>query len=335
MALQKSYKKALALFDEQDIKGVFEPFDKEIEELKLRHADAMSFFSDMNDKNNNEEIILKFEPIDVRDNFEYAFKMFSKSLDAVMPRKEADPYISDFKFLYQKRQMLRNFYGGVATSLREEGKKVQQLIDDHIRSLSISRLMDVREITDETFLSDVAKLKSEKAKTALVKNKARHIIAEKAYQNPAYYEKMKERLENLIREEKEDRKEDADYFNKYKDILEELYGQDKERKKLGFTNNFQFAVYEELLRVFANSKDKAKESKNQELCKNITNKISEGIRPEVVLVDWKNKKSSDRNISIIIEDILLSDSNNNKEIQKAVNEDEFAQRILELAKINL
>ena len=252
-----------------------------------------------------------------------------------MPRKEADPYISDFKFLSQKRQMLRNFYGGVATSLREEGKKVQQLIDDHISSLSISQLMDVREITDETFLSDVAKLKSEKAKTALVKNKARQIIAEKAYQNPAYYEKMKERLENLIRNEKEDRKEDADYFNKYKDILEELYGQDKERKKLGFTNNFQFAVYEELLKLFSNSNDKGKGIKNQELCKNITNKISEGIKPEVVLVDWKNKKSSDKNISIIIEDILLYQSNDNKEIQKAVDKDELPQRILELAKINL
>ena len=72
-----------------------------------------------------------------------------------MPRKEADPFISDFKFLSQKRQMLRNYYGGVAVSLREEGRKVQQLIDDHIRSLKISQLMDVREITDETFLSDV------------------------------------------------------------------------------------------------------------------------------------------------------------------------------------
>ena len=44
------------------------------------------------------------------------------------------------------------------------------------------------------------------------KNKARQIITEKAHLNPAYYEKMKERLENLINEEKEERKEDADYL---------------------------------------------------------------------------------------------------------------------------
>ena len=314
--ITKELQKALALFDEQDIKGVLEPFDKEIEELKIRHADAMSFFSDI-DRNNNEEIILKFESIDVRDGFEYAFKTFSKSLEAVMPRKEADPYIADFKFLSQKRQMLRNFYGGVAASLKEEGRKVQQLIDDHIRSLAISQLMDVREITDETFLSDVAKLKSEKARTALVKNKARQIIAEKAYQNPAYYEKMKERLENLIREEKTERKDAAYYFNNYKDILEELYGQEKERKKLGFTNNFEFAVFEELLRLYAKKTEKKKDAdQKREWCKNITKKISSEIKPEIQLVDWRNKKSSEKQLSLIIEDVLLSGSADKKQIQK-------------------
>ncbi len=58
--------------------------------------------------------------------------------------------------------MLQNFYGGFSMSLKEDGKKVQQLIDDHIRSLHISKLMDVREVTDETFLSDIAKLTNKK-----------------------------------------------------------------------------------------------------------------------------------------------------------------------------
>ena len=83
--------------------------------------------------------------------------MFSKTLDAVLPRKRADPYIADFKFLSQKRQMLRNAYGGIAVSLKENGKKVQQLIDDHIRSLKIAELMEIREVTDQTFLTDIVK----------------------------------------------------------------------------------------------------------------------------------------------------------------------------------
>jgi type I restriction enzyme, R subunit len=321
--ITKELQKALAIFDEQDIQDVLIPFEKEVKELKLRHAEAMSFFSDIENKNDNTEIIEKFEPINVRDDFEYTFKMFSKALDAVLPRKESNPYIEDFKFLSQNRQMLRNFYGGVALSLREDGKKVQQLIDDHIRSLQISKLMDVREITDSTFLSDAVKLtKSEKARTALVKNKARQIITEKAHLNPVYYEKMKERIENLINEEKEERKEDADYFNSYKKILEELLEQEKERAKLGLSNAFEHAVFEELLKITKN---------NKELSKSITKKISENIKIETELVGWKTKRSSEKQLNIIIYDTLLGF--NNKKIENII--DDLTERIIDLAKRNL
>jgi len=315
--ITKELQKALAIFDEQDIKDVLTPFEKEVNELKVRHEEAMSFFSGI-DKKDNDQIIEKFEPVNVRDNFEYSFKMFSKALDAVMPRKEANPYIEDFKFLSQKRQMIRNFYGGVGLSLREDGKKVQQLIDDHIRSLKISKIMDVREITDDTFLSDVAKFKSEKAKTALIKNKARLIIAEKAHLNPAYYERMKERLEKLIREEREERKEDADYFNRYKEFLQELWEQEKERKKLGLSNAFEHAIYEGFLKL----------TKDKELSIKITKKISNGIKDETQLVGWKSKTSSEKQLGMTIYDILTGTQN--RKLEEKVGE--ITQQIINLAK---
>ena len=155
-------------------------------------------------------------------------------------------------------------------------------------------------------------------------------------QNPAYYEKMKERLENLIREEKTERKDAAYYFNNYKDILEELYGQEKERKKLGFTNNFEFAVFEELLRLYAKKTEKKKDAdQKREWCKKITKKISSEIKPEIQLVDWRNNKSSEKQLSLIIEDILLSGSADKKQVRKAIDNDNLIQRIIELAKVNL
>ncbi len=315
--ITKQLQKALAIFDEPDIKDVLVPFEKEIRELKLRHEETMLFFSDIN-KNDNDEIIEKFESINKRDDFEYAFKMFSKALDAVLPRKESNPYIQDFKFLSQKRQMIRNFYGGFGLSIREEGRKVQQLIDDHIRSLKIAKIMDVREITDETFLSEVAKLKNERAKTALVKNKARLTIAEKAHLNPAYYERMRERLEKLIREEKEERRENADYFNSYKEFLKELYEQEIERKKLGLSDAFEHAIFEGLLKL----------TKDKELTKKITKKISSGIGEETQLVGWKTKRSSEKQLGMIIYDILTGI--NNRKVEEKI--DDIIQQIIILAK---
>jgi type I restriction enzyme R subunit len=315
--ITKELQKALALFDEQDIKDVLTPFEKEVSELRLRHAEAMSFFSNI-DKKNNDQIVEIFESINARDNFEYAFKMFSKALDSVLPRKESNPYVDDFKYLSQKRQMIRNFYGGVATSLREDGKKVQQLIDDHIRSLKIAKIMDVREITDETFLSDLAKFKSDKAKTALIKNKARLIISEKAHLNPTYYERMKERLQKLIREEEEERKENANYFNRYKEFLQELYQQEEERKKLGLSDAFEHAIFEGLWKL----------TKDKELSKVTTRKISSGIKDEIQLVGWKTKTSSEKQLGMIIYDILTGTRNSKLE----ENVDEITQQIIILAK---
>ena len=60
--------------------------------------------------------------------------MFSKALDVVLPKKEAEPYIDDFKYLSKKRMMIRNSYEAPGHSLRLDGKKVQQLIDDYVRA---------------------------------------------------------------------------------------------------------------------------------------------------------------------------------------------------------
>jgi hypothetical protein len=48
----------------------------------------MSFFGDIENRNDDEAIIAKFEPVNIRDDFEYAFKMFSKALDVILPKRK-------------------------------------------------------------------------------------------------------------------------------------------------------------------------------------------------------------------------------------------------------
>lgn len=163
--------KALEMFEEQDIEGALDPIDELLDELKQRHLDVMSYFGNI-DKSNNDQIIEIFEPEYKRQQFEYEFKMFSKVLDAVMPAKEADPYIEDFKFASKARQLIRTYYEGVKPSAKPYAKKIQKLIDDHIRSLHISELINPLEVTYENFLAFVKKkVKSDRARTALIKTK--------------------------------------------------------------------------------------------------------------------------------------------------------------------
>ncbi|MFZ1077984.1 MAG: type I restriction endonuclease subunit R [Nitrosotalea sp.] len=310
--------KALAIFEEEDIQGALEPLKGELEELRLRHLDVMSHFKDV-DRNDDDAIITKFEPVDIRDKFEYDFKMFSKALDVVLPDKEADPYIADFKFVSKIRQMIRTYYEGVKPSIREFGKKVQQLIDDHIRSLNISELMDPREITYDNFIAYAKKFKSDRARTALIKNKARQIIRELAPNNPAYYERLRERLEKIITEEEIRRKESADYFNKYLEIYESALNEKKEREKLGFETPFEFAVFGELQNI----------KNNEENSKQITKTIYQKIKKETEIIGWKTKTSTEKNLRVIILDILSENKFNEEKIG------ELSRKIIDLAKHHL
>ena len=281
----------------------------------------MSFFKDI-DKNHDEEIIEKFEPVNVRDHFEYAFKMFSRAMDAVMPKKEAKPFINDFEDASKIRQLIRTYYEGGGQSLRVDGKKVQVLIDDHIRSLNISELMNPKEITYDNFLSYAARFKSERARTALIKNKARQIIRELAPNNPVYYEKLRERLEKIIKNEEERRKENANYFNTigYTQIYQEALNQDKEHKKLGFSSPFEFAVYSEL---------QSQKGDEVDSLKKMTSSIYAKLREETQIVGWKTKTGSEKEMIITIYDMLSENNFPNDKIG------ELAIKIINLARRHL
>ncbi len=245
--------------------------------------------------------------------------MFSKALDVILPKKEAEPYNEDFKYLSRKRIMIRNSYEAPGHNLRLDGKKVQQLIDDYVRSLKIEDVMDQREVTYNNFLGYASKFKSERARTALIKNKARQIIRELAPTNPLYYEKLRERLERIIENEEKRRKQSADYFNQYADIYKEALAEEDQRKKLGFSTPFEFAVYEELESI----------KKSQDLSKTTTEKISNRLSEETKLTGWKTKRSSEKKMSIDIYDILVESKYPEKKIE------EITQMIIDLAKRHL
>ena len=179
--------------------------------------------------------------------------------------------------------------------------------------------MDQREVTYKRFLDYAAKFKTERARTALVKNKARQIIKELAPTNPVYYEKLRERLEKIIEEEEQHRKDDASYFNKLAKLYNEALNSGEEQKKLGFSTKFEFAVYELLQSLKSDEK----------ASKDITNAIYAKVNEEAGLVGWKNKRSSEKKMSIAIYDILSK----NRYPEDKTNE--IIMQIIDLAKCDL
>ena len=298
--ITRELQKALEMFETDDINGALDPISELVGLLKGRHADVIAFFSGI-DREDNDAIIEHFEPVDRRDEFEQAFKLFSRALDSVMPDKDADPYIDDFKFLSKARQIIRTYYDGVKPSTKPYAKKIQKLIDDHIRSLNISELISPMEITYENFLAFVkGKVQSRRAQTALIKNKAIQVIEELMGNNPAYYEKLWERLQKIIAEEEKRRRENAQYFTDpeiYEEIYDKAMSEEKERQKVFGSYEatpFEFALYGELNEI----------KNNREESIEITKRIFSKIKPETEIVGFKDNPTVEKKIKTILYDTL-------------------------------
>ncbi|MCJ8306838.1 MAG: type I restriction endonuclease subunit R [Nitrosopumilus sp.] len=296
----KNIQQALEIFDSDDIKGAWESDDQQLIILKLHHAEIMNHLKGL-DRNNLEQIIEVFEPVDKRDTFEEDFKKFSKVLNSQMYKKESTQYIPDFKDLCKIRQLLRNAYEDPKVSTRKYASMIQKIIDDAIRSTGVSELIKPMEITFENFLAYVSKFKSPRARTALIKNKAEQVIQENYSHNPVYYEKLWVMLMRIIDEEKKRRKINATFFdpeteNKVKEIYEKALAIEEERKKLGFERDIEFSIYG-LIEQYKEDKDNSIK---------ITKALSEKLLPETEIVEWYNKPSVKRRTEEITYDILES-----------------------------
>ncbi|HKG30203.1 MAG TPA: hypothetical protein VKA91_02935 [Nitrososphaeraceae archaeon] len=132
-------------------------------------------------------------------------------------------------------------------------------------------------------------------------------------------------MEKIIDEEERRRNKDAGYFNQLKAVYNEALNADKERRKLGFSTQFEFAIYELLLLHSLKRDERAS--------RDMTNAIYAKIREEAKIVGWKTKRSSEKKISAAVYDILSENNNNSNYSEDKANE--MTMKIIELAKKDL
>ena len=281
----KNLQKALEIFEKEDIAGVYDSLEQDLINLESRTQIMKDLIGGLQGKENS-EIVLKFESEDSQVELESAFKELSKALDAVLPRKEATKYKEFFNFACYVRAIVRASYYSDKPDNSQYSKKIQQLIDDYVRSSGISIIMNPREITYENFLAFAAKHK-DSAKAALVKNKAMQVIREKEHINPGFYGTLRERLEALIIEEKDRRLESANYFDLYSEIYKKaILGEEITEKETGIKDPFERALYYLINKKLDSDTSKEKAAIVYEKIKAEKDKIDAFRKPSLVNKMW-------------------------------------------------
>ena len=193
-------KEALAVYAEEDIEGALQSIQDEIPKLRDRHHRVVDIFvgrdvvlSDI------EGCVRLLRDEKLRAEFQVKLKALLATLDLVLPRPEGLPYVKDAKQLGRIQNDTRNRYrGGERPIGAEVGAKVRKLIDDHLISLGIDPKIPPIAVTDADFDTHVEKHRSDEAKASEMEHAARYQIRKHLDEDPEHYEKLSERLKNIL-----------------------------------------------------------------------------------------------------------------------------------------
>ena len=197
-------KTALAAYAAEDIEGALSSVRSEVPLLRERHERMRKIFTihghDRFDTDEDrEECVQLLADESRRREFRGALKDFNRSLETVLPRPEAREFVPDAKS-----------FGVIATlacaRYREDdgfdpslyGGKVRDLIDQYIRVHDIRTKIPPTAITASDFESKVEALSSDRAKASEMEHAMRHHISQNLDQDPEYYGKLSERLDEIL-----------------------------------------------------------------------------------------------------------------------------------------
>ncbi len=242
---------ALDQFTQNDVQGALKELKDEIPKLDGAYNKVLEYFKDR-DLEDLEECILVLEKEDVRQQFELSFRKFAKLMDIVLPDPYANRYLRDLKLLGKIVHGARNTYRDEQLNIIDAGEKVKKLIEENILASGVDPKIPPINLLDPKFKEEVAKTENPKMRAVEIKNAIRHHITVSLNDDPAYYRKLSERLEEIIQKYYDNWEEQArqlllfkeecmneptppegltnaelPFYNLYTEVLEKHFDEDK------------------------------------------------------------------------------------------------------------
>jgi len=172
------------------------------------------------------------EPVDLRDSFKKLVADFNKSMNIVLPDPFAAKYDYDFKLFNELKYKVRDSKESIT---REESKKLQMILDEHLRANGIEYLLE-----EPIDITDYKKLAKEGQHNPF--DKAKAIIKANEEKNPALALELSELIERKLQDVKLDRKQAI------QDLFTDIEAITKRHKSrhvsLGLTDERQLGVYD-------------------------------------------------------------------------------------------
>ncbi|MEL6408073.1 MAG: type I restriction endonuclease subunit R [Chloroflexota bacterium] len=180
---------------------VLHPIRDEINNLEIYHREVLQLFAEngIADIYQTEQCVLRLkDDVQLRARFSARLKRFLSLLDVVLPLPEGLPYVPDAKQLGRINVAASRLLRDSQLNIHDIGGKVRQLIDDYLVVNGIDPKVPPISIMANDFIETVQAHISDEAKAAEMEHAATHHINVHFSEDPAYYRRLSERLNNII-----------------------------------------------------------------------------------------------------------------------------------------
>ncbi|QOJ00843.1 MAG: type I restriction endonuclease subunit R [Phycisphaeraceae bacterium] len=206
---------ALAVFDEDlSTEQVLTKRDADaaFQDLKARRAEVFECFPEGLPKKDVVPWVLALEPEDARTTFLQTYRAFYKALEQVLPDERALAFLGDFAWLQRVRREAATMYSAEDLDVADASEKVRVLIDKHVKGVDVRVLLQPVPILSADFKEEIEKLASPRAKAARMEHAMERAVTVKLAEDPVFFESIRDRLERIIAERRQERMDDVQEY---------------------------------------------------------------------------------------------------------------------------
>ncbi|MEU9143247.1 HsdR family type I site-specific deoxyribonuclease [Streptomyces sp. NPDC048349] len=203
---------ALAAYASDEAEGL--PLDFTVEENKLEHQyNALRHhlglteeLVDPDDTAAVHRLVDILEDEERRIAYRKLLRAFLATLDLLLPREATRPYLRPAKLfsfiaLVAKQRFSEEEDGFDPAAY---GARVAELIDEHVKALDVERAIEPTRLTSDDFRTKVEQLPGARAKASMMAHAVRNHIELHFQENPVAYDRLRERLEEILRKYAQD-----------------------------------------------------------------------------------------------------------------------------------
>jgi len=316
-ALQMYSGAGLEKYDGKDLEGALVDVVSISGKLREAYSHLVGIFKDVKNKKDREEYELMLADNKVRNDFYNQLSLFGKYLGIALESvhlynalgdEEINLYKRDLKYYQELRATVKIRYSD-AIDHKEYEAKMRNLMDTYIAAEEVVRISTPVDILNEhDFEKELSKLGSNRAKADAIRTRMTQRIHLQYDENPAYYKKFSERIQEIIDDYKEKRISDADYLKHMESIKNDFrrgYSGTSFPKVIKHNRNAQafFGVLKDSFSSEPFSRGKDEDDEYNNLLAEMSIRM-DGIIERNSKVDWHDNPDVHKKISSEIHEYL-------------------------------